>query len=189
MLIIVTILYVIIATIARKIFNSLLAEGQRLETIWTLTPSLVLIFIAFPSIKVLYITEDVKTAAMTLKATGSQWYWSYEVSDLNTESERTFIEETNKLRLLKCSSSILIPSQTHTQIVTTATDVIHAWAVPSLAAKVDAVPGRLNQIFIMPKRTGLYTGQCSEICGANHSFIPILLERTPILQITIKLNT
>jgi cytochrome c oxidase subunit 2 len=162
-----------------KKFNRLFYEGQQIETIWTLTPSLILIIIAFPSIKILYIIEEIKIKSFILKTIGHQWYWSYERNIINTELD-IFIEENNFLRILKTTENVKIPTNLIIQIIISSEDVIHSWTIPRIGIKVDAVPGRLNQTFFITKQSGLFTGQCSEICGANHSFIPILLTRLTI---------
>lgn len=167
-------LYIIISIIIRKSFNKYIIEGQEIETIWTILPSLILIFIAIPSLKTLYLIEDIKTPRITIKSTGHQWYWSYEYRSLNEIETDNFIENSNLLRLLKTNEILYLPAKIRIRNIVTSSDVIHSWAIPSIGVKVDALPGRLNQIFLFSKRLGVFTGQCSEICGTNHSFIPIL---------------
>jgi len=111
---------------------------------------------------------------MTIKVTGHQWYWSYEYSSLNIKETENFIDTSSILRLLKTREMLYLPVNMLVRSLVTSADVIHSWTIPSLGTKVDALPGRLNQIFLFSKRVGLYSGQCSEICGTNHSFIPIL---------------
>lgn len=169
-------LYILITCFINKNYNKFILEGQELETIWTILPGFLLIFIALPSIKILYIIEENKNPSLTLKVTGHQWYWSYEYVDLNITEIDIFIENSNTVRLLKCRRNLRLPLKQTTRILATSADVIHSWSMPSMGVKVDANPGRLNQAFLTPKRLGLYSGQCSEICGANHSFIPISVE-------------
>jgi len=177
-LILITILtlYLVTSLIIRKKFNKFIIEGQEIETIWTVLPAFILIFIAMPSLKTLYLIEDTKTPTVTLKITGHQWYWSYEYSSLNLVETESFIEQSNSLRLLKTRELLHLPVSILIRSLVTSADVIHSWAIPSIGTKVDALPGRLNQIFLFSKRVGIFSGQCSEICGINHSFIPILAQ-------------
>ena len=161
-----------------------------LEVIWTIIPTIILIFIAIPSFIVLYCMDEIVNAAITLKVIGHQWYWSYEYSDyfLNYFSAKTnsivfdsyMIPEDElekgQLRLLEVDNRIILPIKTNIRVLITAADVLHAWAVPSLGIKIDAVPGRLNQGTLFIKRPGIFFGQCSEICGVNHAFMPIVVE-------------
>lgn len=167
--------YLVISLIKRKKFNKFIIEGQEIETIWTILPAVLLIFIALPSLKTLYLIEDTKTPTITIKVSGHQWYWSYEYSSLNMVETENFIENSNTNRLLKTRELLYLPVNISIRSLITSADVIHSWAMPSIGVKVDAIPGRLNQIFLSSKRVGLFTGQCSEICGSNHSFIPILV--------------
>jgi len=175
-LILITILtiHLVLSLILSKKFNKFVIEGQEIETIWTILPAILLIFIALPSLKTLYLIEDTKTPNMTIKVTGHQWYWSYEYSSLNIKETENFIDTSSILRLLKTREMLYLPVNMLVRSLVTSADVIHSWTIPSLGTKVDALPGRLNQIFLFSKRVGLYSGQCSEICGTNHSFIPIL---------------
>lgn len=159
-------------------------ESQGLELFWTIVPSFVLIFIGLPSIRLLYLLDEVYTPAITLKTIGHQWYWSYEYSDfLNAEFDSYIIpsgESTEEIfRLLDVDNRTVIPINAQVRTLITAADVLHSWTVPSLGVKADAVPGRLNQVNFYSNRPGLFFGQCSEICGANHRFIPIVIERVP----------
>jgi len=160
----------------RKNFNKFIIEGQEIETIWTVLPAFLLIFIALPSLKTLYLIEDTKTPRITIKISGHQWYWSYEYTSLTIAETDNFMENSNTLRLLKTREILQLPVNSSIRAIVTSYDVIHSWTVPTMGVKVDALPGRLNQIFLFSKRLGLYTGQCSEICGTNHSFIPILIQ-------------
>lgn len=167
-----------------------LNHGTILELIWTITPALVLVAIAFPSFKLLYTLDEVIAPSLTVKVTGNQWFWSLEYSDLLSESGES-IEftsylipeadlELGQLRLLDTDNHIIVPVNTHIRFIVTATDVIHNFAVPSLGLKIDATPGRLNQVSALIDRTGLFYGQCSEICGVWHGFMPIVVESVEV---------
>nr|YP_009112292.1 cytochrome c oxidase subunit II [Upogebia yokoyai]AIY61414.1 cytochrome c oxidase subunit II [Upogebia yokoyai] len=169
-------------------FNSLtnrfLLENQTIEIIWTILPALILIFIALPSLRLLYLLDEVNSPSVTLKTIGHQWYWSYEYSDFLQVEFDSYMLPTADLpnsgfRLLDVDNRTVLPMNTQIRVLITAADVIHSWTVPALGVKADAVPGRLNQVSFMINRPGLFYGQCSEICGANHSFMPIVLESVP----------
>jgi len=162
--------------VASKSYDKYLIEGQEIETIWTILPGLILLFIALPSLKTLYLIEDTKTPSLTIKVNGHQWYWSYEYPNFKEREVECFIEQSNSYRLLKTREIIHIPVKSTTRTLISSIDVIHSWTVPSMGVKVDALPGRLNQTFLSSKRLGVFSGQCSEICGTNHSFIPILVK-------------
>ena len=173
--------YLLVAIILNKITNIKLFEGQIIELIWTVIPALILVFIALPSLRALYLLDEVKNPAITIKTVGHQWYWSYEYSDFpNLEFDSYIIPSNelkpNELRLLEVDNRTVIPYNTQIRLLVSAADVIHSWTIPSIGIKVDALPGRLNQLRIFSLRPGLLYGQCSEICGANHRFIPIVLE-------------
>lgn len=167
-------LYLVVSLIVTKKFNKFVMEGQEIETIWTVLPALLLVFIALPSLKTLYLMEDTKTPKMTIKISGHQWYWSYEYTSLNLLETENFMENSNILRLLKTREMLYLPVNMLIRSLITSTDVIHSWTIPTLGVKADALPGRLNQVFLFSKRVGIFTGQCSEICGTNHSFMPIM---------------
>nr|YP_011013755.1 cytochrome c oxidase subunit II [Bittacus lii]WPY71123.1 cytochrome c oxidase subunit II [Bittacus lii] len=169
-------------------FNTLthryLLENQGIEVIWTILPAITLIFIALPSLRLLYLLDEVSDPSITLKTIGHQWYWSYEYSDfINLEFDSYMIPtnelETSGFRLLDVDNRIILPMNTQIRILVTAADVLHSWTVPALGIKVDGTPGRLNQTSFLINRPGLFYGQCSEICGANHSFMPIVIESVP----------
>ena len=153
-------------------------HGTLIELIWTITPAFVLIAIAFPSFKLLYLMDEVIDPAMTIKALGHQWYWSYEYSDfVNEDGESIEFDsylvptddlEEGQLRLLEVDNRVVVPVGTHIRFIVTGADVIHSFAVPSLGLKIDAIPGRLNQTSVLVEREGVYYGQCSEICGVHH---------------------
>nr|UFZ12802.1 cytochrome c oxidase subunit II [Acanthacorydalis fruhstorferi] len=173
--------YLMMTLFFNKFTNRLLLEGQTIEIIWTILPAITLIFIALPSLQLLYLLDEISDPAITFKAIGHQWYWSYEYSDfMNTEFDSYMIplnEMNNEnFRLLDVDNRIILPMLSQIRVLVTATDVLHSWAIPSLGVKIDATPGRLNQTSFFMNRPGLFYGQCSEICGANHSFMPIVIE-------------
>nr|YP_009539539.1 cytochrome c oxidase subunit II [Periplaneta brunnea]AYF57423.1 cytochrome c oxidase subunit II [Periplaneta brunnea] len=173
--------YMMIAMIFNKYINRFLLEGQMIELAWTIAPAVILVFIAVPSLRLLYLMDEINTPTVTLKTIGHQWYWSYEYSDFaKVEFDSYMIPqnemEINMFRLLDVDNRAALPMNTFIRIIVTAADVLHSWTVPSLGVKADATPGRLNQISFLINRPGLLYGQCSEICGANHSFMPIVIE-------------
>nr|YP_009346542.1 cytochrome c oxidase subunit II [Apriona swainsoni]YP_010873066.1 cytochrome c oxidase subunit II [Batocera horsfieldi]APA32594.1 cytochrome c oxidase subunit II [Apriona swainsoni]WGV34286.1 cytochrome c oxidase subunit II [Batocera horsfieldi] len=158
-----------------------LLESQSIEIIWTVLPAVTLIFIALPSLRLIYILDEVNNPSLTIKAIGHQWYWSYEYTDFKNIEFDSYMLPTNSLapfhfRLLDVDNRTILPYESQIRLLVTATDVIHSWTIPSLGVKIDATPGRLNQVSFSTNRTGLFYGQCSEICGANHSFMPIVIE-------------
>lgn len=165
---------------------STLSHASTLEVIWTVTPSFILLFIALPSFDLLYAMDEVIDPALTVKVIGHQWYWSYEYSDYSSDDQESIAFdsymvpedelETGQYRLLEVDEKVVIPVNTHVRFIVTSSDVLHCWAVPSLGIKMDAVPGRLNQTSTLAQREGVYYGQCSEICGVNHGFMPIAVE-------------
>jgi len=173
--------YIIIFLITNKYTNNKLKEAHKIELIWTIIPGLILIFLAIPSLRLLYITDELNNPTITIKAIGHQWYWRYEYNDFQHVSYDSYIIPTNILnkgqfRLLEVDNRIIVPIQTEIRILVTASDVIHSWTIPALGIKADAIPGRLNQLRFISNRAGIFYGQCSEICGINHSFMPIVLE-------------
>nr|UYS78250.1 cytochrome c oxidase subunit II [Episymploce potanini] len=177
--------YMMILLFNNKFINRLLLEGQMIEVAWTIAPAIILIFIALPSLRLLYLMDEINNPAVTLKTIGHQWYWSYEYSDfLKVEFDSYMIPQNemknNDFRLLDVDNRAALPMNTFIRIIITAADVLHSWTVPSLGVKADATPGRLNQTSFLINRPGLFYGQCSEICGANHSFMPIVIESISI---------
>nr|AAM76878.1 cytochrome oxidase subunit II [Paratemnopteryx howarthi] len=174
-----------ILLINNKFINRFLLEGQMIEVAWTIAPAIILIFIALPSLRLLYLMDEINKPAVTLKTIGHQWYWSYEYSDfLKMEFDSYMIPQNemnnNTFRLLDVDNRAALPMNTFIRIIITAADVLHSWTIPSLGVKADATPGRLNQTSMMFNRPGVFYGQCSEICGANHSFMPIVFESISI---------
>jgi cytochrome c oxidase subunit 2 len=157
-----------------------------LEVVWTIIPSLILILIAVPSFALLYAMDEVINPSITIKTVGHQWYWSYEYSDQGVLAQDQILFDSymlleedltlGYLRLLEVDNRVVLPSKVHVRLLITAADVLHSWAVPSLGIKLDACPGRLNQVGVYIKRNGTFYGQCSEICGVNHAFMPITVD-------------
>jgi cytochrome c oxidase subunit 2 len=185
-----TILILIISIVGFNLFSTIfntnidqyIIESQELELFWTIVPRFILIFIGLPSIRLLYILDEVYNPSITIKTVAHQWYWSYEYSDFNNIEFDSYIIPSNEInnnifRLLDVDNRTVVPFNSQIRTLITAGDVLHSWTIPSIGVKADAVPGRLNQINFYSNRPGLYFGQCSEICGANHSFMPIVIER------------
>jgi cytochrome c oxidase subunit 1 len=182
-----------------KISNKYLNHGTLIELIWTITPALILILIAFPSFKLLYLMDEVTDPNLTVIVEGHQWYWSYQYIDfLNSDDE--YIEydsylvpesdlDAGGLRMLEVDNRVILPELTHTRFMVTAADVIHSFAVPALSIKCDAYPGRLNQVSVHINREGLFYGQCSEICGILHSSMPIAIQSVSLEKFLVWLNS
>jgi heme/copper-type cytochrome/quinol oxidase subunit 2 len=153
-----------------------------LEVIWTLIPCIILFIMAIPSFSLLYVIEDLDIIEYSLKVIGNQWYWTYEFPTQYYEKkfDSVMVLESDllegSLRLLEVDHRLILPIEKQLRLFITATDVLHSFALPSMGIKTDACPGRLNQIALFIKRRGIYYGQCSEICGINHSFMPIVIE-------------
>jgi len=179
--------FIIVRILFNSFVNKNLLESQIIECIWTIIPAIILIQIAIPSLLLLYMLDESIDSNLTIKAIGHQWYWRYEYRDFWAIGRGSQVEfdaymiptnelEVNMFRLLDVDTRIVVPFNIHVRILISSADVLHAWTVPSLGVKADAVPGRLNQVKFIAQRAGLFFGQCSEICGANHRFIPIVLE-------------
>lgn len=180
-IIITIVIYIATILIINKFSCLNITERQKIETIWTIAPAIILLFLALPSLRLLYLLDETNNPLITIKTIGHQWYWRYEYSDFINIEFDSYIIPSNELnlgefRLLETDHHLILPIKTNTRIIVSSTDVIHSWTVPSIGVKVDAIPGRLNQLILYPTKPGLYYGQCSEICGANHSFMPITLE-------------
>nr|YP_009747382.1 cytochrome c oxidase subunit II [Aphrodita australis]QII43113.1 cytochrome c oxidase subunit 2 [Aphrodita australis] len=179
--------YAILSLMMNSLTCNNILEAQEIETIWTILPAIVLLFLALPSLRLLYLMDEISSPMVTIKTIGHQWYWSYEYSDfmhLEFDSYMIPSEELKlgQFRLLEVDHRAILPMQTEIRILVTAADVIHSWTVPSLGVKADAIPGRLNQLGFFISAPGVYYGQCSEICGANHSFMPIAIEAVDSLS-------
>jgi cytochrome c oxidase subunit 2 len=176
-------LYALATNLYSKNYNQIFLEAQEIEIFWTAFPAFILIFIAIPSMKTLYLIEENLNPIINIKVTGFQWYWIYEYINLFIEKLNSLITSSKKSRLISSSTHLIIPQNLTTRLLITSKDVIHSWTIPSSGVKVDAIPGRINQIYINPNRSRIFIGQCSEICGAGHRFIPIILETPNIKNI------
>jgi cytochrome c oxidase subunit 2 len=173
--------YFILDIFCNQFLNLILLKNHTIEIIWTLVPIIILIIICFPSLKILYYIDEILNPYFSIKAIGHQWYWSYEYPEFNNYEFDSYIlnyQYKDQFRLLETDNRLIIPFKVSIRIIVSSLDVIHSWTIPSLGIKVDAVPGRINQLNLFRIRPGIYFGQCSEICGINHRFIPIILERT-----------
>nr|QUB07035.1 cytochrome c oxidase subunit 2 [Thlaspida biramosa] len=167
--------------ITNKFNNRLLMEGQTIEIIWTILPAITLIFIAIPSLRLIYIIDEINNPSISVKSIGHQWYWTYEYSDFKNIEFDSYMIPFNEMknfnfRLMDVDNRMIIPFKSQIRMLITSADVIHSWTIPSIGVKMDATPGRLNQLMFSINRPGLFFGQCSEICGTNHSFMPITVE-------------
>jgi cytochrome c oxidase subunit 2 len=170
-------------------------HSSLLEIVWTIIPAVILVLIAVPSFALLYSLDELVDPVVTLKVVGHQWYWSYEYSDfatleggetLNFDSYMIPSDEltSGTFRLLEVDNRVVLPINTHVRVLVTAADVLHSWAIPSFGVKIDACPGRLSQVSLFLKREGFYYGQCSEICGVNHGFMPIVVRGVSVDNFT-----
>nr|YP_003457281.1 cytochrome c oxidase subunit II [Gigantactis vanhoeffeni]BAI77290.1 cytochrome c oxidase subunit II [Gigantactis vanhoeffeni] len=179
------VLYIIVAMVSTKLTNKYILDSQEIEIIWTILPAVILVLIALPSLRILYLMDEVSDPHLTIKAMGHQWYWSYEYTDYEDLGFDSNMIPTSDLtpggfRLLETDHRMVVPMESPIRLLVSAEDVLHSWTVPALGMKMDAVPGRLNQTAFIASRPGVYYGQCSEICGANHSFMPIVVEAVPM---------
>jgi cytochrome c oxidase subunit 2 len=174
-------------------------HGTVLEIVWTTIPAIILIIVAIPSFALLYSMDEVMDPCLTLKIIGHQWYWSYQYGFefLNNDQligfESYMVPEDElqlgQFRLLEVDNRVVLPINVPIRLLISASDVLHCWAVPSLGIKLDACPGRLNQTSVFIKRSGVFYGQCSEICGVNHGFMPIVIEAVSCLDYIVWLNS
>nr|AKS04010.1 cytochrome c oxidase subunit 2 [Spadella cephaloptera] len=156
--------------------NTNLKEDQQLEFSWTVLPGLVLLLIGVPSLRILYMLDEIGNPLVTLKVVGHQWYWSYEYSDMEDLEFDSYMTKGETPRLLSSDHHVVMPVSTPARVIVTAADVLHSWTLPTAGIKADCVPGRLNQLMVLFDRPGVFYGQCSEICGSNHSFMPITMD-------------
>ena len=178
-------------------YNSKFVHSQELEIVWTSVPALILLVLAGPSFTLLYSMDEISAPTLSLKVLGHQWFWSYEISDfsacLKTDQSLKYVcymmvldglpkSKYGYFRLLETNKRVILPTNTHLRLLVSAADVLHSWTIPSFGVKVDACPGRLNQANLFIKRFGVFYGQCSEICGVNHGFMPIVVVALPTLQ-------
>lgn len=174
--------WLIVQTWLGRRLDTTLLEGQVLEGLWTTIPALVLVQIAVPSLLLLYSLDESADGVLRVKAIGHQWYWSYEYSGHRLNPEGVEFDSymapaaDSRVRLLDVDNRAVLPWGASVRVLVGSADVLHSWTVPRLGIKADACPGRLNQLKLLGHRPGLFFGQCSEICGANHSFIPIVVE-------------
>ncbi len=186
LIVIISIIFVLLFNILinpRHHYNSArtFSHSTNLEVFWTIVPALLLVTIAYPSFSLLYALDDLTVPSLTIKIIGHQWYWSYEYNSFQTNFSfdsyilNSYEYGSGQLRLLETDNRLLLPIKTHIRLLITSADVLHSWTIPSFGIKVDACPGRLNQATLFIKRPGLYFGQCSEICGINHGFMPIVV--------------
>nr|WEX31053.1 cytochrome c oxidase subunit II [Papio hamadryas] len=179
------ILYALSSTLTTKLTNTNITDAQEMETIWTILPAVILILIALPSLRILYMADEINNPSFTIKSIGHQWYWTYEYTDyggliFNSYMLPPLFLNPGDLRLLEVDNRVVLPIEAPVRMMITSQDVLHSWTIPTLGLKTDAVPGRLNQTLFTATRPGVYYGQCSEICGANHSFMPIVAELIPL---------
>lgn len=186
-------LLIVILTNFTEMDNSKVANfthSNVIEIVWTSIPALILLSLASPSFSLLYSLDEISNPELTLKILGHQWYWSYEISDFNSCSDTQNLKYSSYMltnealkenssmgffRTLETNKRVVLPTNTHLRLLITAVDVLHSWTIPSFGVKVDACPGRLNQANLFIKRFGVFFGQCSEICGVNHGFMPIVV--------------
>ncbi|MBT3401590.1 MAG: cytochrome c oxidase subunit II [Rhodospirillaceae bacterium] len=160
---------------------SKVTHNTLIEVVWTAVPVIILVLIAIPSLKQLYFLNNVANPEMTLKAVGHQWYWTHVYPDYDDYELDSIMLEDDELepgqpRLLATDTAVVLPAETNIRLLTTADDVIHSWAIPSFGVKLDAVPGRINETWFRIDEPGLYYGQCSELCGVRHGFMPIMIK-------------
>ena len=181
------------------ITNKYVNHGTLIELIWTVTPALILMLIAFPSFKLLYLMDEVTDPNLTVFVEGHQWYWSYQYPDFLNSDGDGFVEfdsyivpesdlEFGTLRMLEVDNKVILPELTHVRFIVTSGDVIHSYAVPSLGIKCDAYPGRLNQVSALLNRPGMFLGQCSELCGLLHHSMPVSIESLKLEKFLVLLK-
>nr|YP_009170383.1 cytochrome c oxidase subunit II [Conolophus subcristatus]ALE29381.1 cytochrome c oxidase subunit II [Conolophus subcristatus] len=179
------VLYTITLMITTSLTHTNTMDAQEVEMVWTILPAIILIMIALPSLRILYLMDEVNNPHLTIKTLGHQWYWSYEYTDYENLAFDSYMVPTQDLapgsfRLLEVDNRMVVPMESPIRMLISAEDVLHSWAVPALGIKTDAIPGRLNQTTFITSHPGLFYGQCSEICGSNHSFMPIVVEAVPL---------
>nr|ATP84970.1 cytochrome c oxidase subunit II [Bradypus variegatus] len=179
------VLYIISLMLCTKLTHTNTMHAQEVETMWTMVPAIILILIALRWLRILYMMDEVNNPLLTIKTMGHQWYWSYEYTDYEDFYFDWYMIPTSNLepgqfRLLEEDNRTVLAMEMPIRMLISSQDVLHSWAIPSLRIKSDAIPGRLNQATLTSSRPGLYYGQCSEICGSKHSFMPIVLEFFPL---------
>ena len=169
--------YFLVFVLISKIFSSRIVADHLVERVWTILPIIVLIFLVYPSIYLLYLVDERRVEFLcTLKVIGHQLYWSYKIDGLFNLDIDSYIDSDRVIRLIDVDNRVIIPVQENIRALITSRDVLHSWALPALGLKIDAVPGRLNQFVFIVIVNSIIHGQCREICGVNHSFIPIVIE-------------
>nr|AKJ76907.1 cytochrome c oxidase subunit II [Sceloporus occidentalis] len=179
------VLYTITLMMTTNLTHTNTMDAQEVEMIWTILPAIILVLIALPSLRILYLMDEINNPHLTIKTLGHQWYWSYEYTDYEDLTFDSYMMPTSDLdpgmfRLLEVDNRMVVPMEAPIRVLISAEDVLHSWAVPALGIKTDAIPGRLNQTTFITSHPGLFYGQCSEICGSNHSFMPIVVEAVPL---------
>jgi len=183
--ILVSVTYVFLFIIFSPRLDKYTVESHTLETLWTVAPMVILLFIAFPSLFLLYLIEDAVSPSVTVKVVGHQWYWEYQYSNswLTYTFDSYMLQESPSYALyytLDVDNRLVLPTLLNILFLVTSADVLHSWTVPTLGFKADACPGRINSISTICAYSGVYYGQCREICGSNHRFMPIVLEFVPL---------
>nr|UTT72621.1 cytochrome c oxidase subunit 2 [Megaginus tataupensis] len=172
--------YVFMMIVAFPCYGRFMKSSEMLEGIWTILPCLILASLAAPSLTTLYISDEISNPVSSIKIIGHQWFWSYEYDDGSLSYDSYMIPSSSlnigENRLLEVDKSMFVPMGSEVRMIVSSEDVIHSWSVPSVGVKMDAIPGRLNQFYMKPFRFGIMYGQCSEICGSLHSFMPIKVE-------------
>lgn len=184
-IIMVFVTYVFVAIMIAGRVDKYTMDSHVLETVWTVVPIVILLFMAFPSLYLLYLMEDISNPSVTVKVIGHQWYWEYQYSNswLNHGFDSYMVHDKDRAALLyslDVDNRLVVPSLSTILFLITSADVIHSWTVPTLGIKADAIPGRLNYLSTVVPFSGVYYGQCREICGSNHRFMPIVLEVIPV---------
>lgn len=160
-----------------KAYSSRIVADHLVETVWTILPIVVLVFLVYPSIYLLYLIDERRVEFLcTLKVIGHQWYWRYKIDGILNLEIDSYLDADRAVRLMDVDNRVVVPVQEYIRALITSNDVLHSWALPSLGVKIDAIPGRLNQFVFIVILNSVIHGQCREICGVNHSFIPIVLE-------------
>ena len=169
--------YFLAFVIFRKTYSTRIVADHLVERVWTVLPIVVLVFLVYPSIYLLYLIDEGRVDFLcTLKVIGHQWYWRYKIDGLINLDIDSYMDVDGAVRLLDVDNRVVIPAQENIRALITSRDVLHSWALPSLGIKMDAIPGRLNQFIFIVIMNSIIHGQCREICGINHSFMPIVLE-------------
>lgn len=176
--------YFLVFVLSLKSYSSRIVADHLVERVWTILPIVVLIFLVYPSIYLLYLIDERRVEFLcTLKVIGHQWYWRYKIDGLLTLEIDSYIDADRFVRLMDVDNRVVVPAQEYIRALITSRDVLHSWALPSLGVKIDAIPGRLNQFVFIVMMNSVVHGQCREICGVNHSFMPIVLEAVDLIDL------